>query len=53
MLATPLSVRDVVLDEAVWAATKGTFSATAVLLVGSILGVVGRVWQYSPYRSHS
>ena len=40
MLATPLSVRDVVLGEAVWAATKGTFSATAVLLVGSILGVV-------------
>lgn len=44
MLATPLSVQDIVLGEAVWAATKGTFSATAVLLVGTILGVVESSW---------
>jgi len=40
MLTTPLSTADVVVGEALWAATKSLFSAMAILLVASLLGVV-------------
>ncbi len=40
MLCTPLAVDDIVLGEAMWAATKGTMSAFAILVVMVILGVV-------------
>lgn len=40
MLSTPLSAADVVVGEAVWAATKSLFSAAAILLVASLMGVV-------------
>jgi len=40
MLATPLRVRDVVLGELLWAATKGLMSATAILAVATALGAV-------------
>ena len=41
MLATPIDVRDVVIGEAVWCATKSLISATAILIVASLLGAVG------------
>ncbi len=41
MLATPLTLRDVVIGEAMWAASKGLFSAGAILLVAAALGVAG------------
>lgn len=44
MLNTPLSVWDVLLGEAVWAATKATISAAAILLVAAMLGAVDG-WQ--------
>jgi lipooligosaccharide transport system permease protein len=40
MLATPLSVRDIVIGEAVWAATKGVLSATCILIVAMALGII-------------
>jgi lipooligosaccharide transport system permease protein len=40
MLATPLAVRDIVIGEAVWAATKGLFSGAAILIVAALLGAV-------------
>lgn len=40
MLAAPLDVNDVVLGEVVWAATKSVFSATAILIVATLLGAV-------------
>ncbi|NKC11363.1 MAG: nodulation protein NodJ [Gammaproteobacteria bacterium] len=40
MLATPLTIRDIVIGEAVWAATKGVFSATCILVVAAIMGIV-------------
>ncbi|MEJ2509891.1 MAG: ABC transporter permease [Gammaproteobacteria bacterium] len=40
MLTTPLSTADVVVGEALWAATKSLFSAAAILLVAAALGVV-------------
>lgn len=40
MLMTPLGVGDIVLGEAVWAASKSLLSAAAILLVASLLGVV-------------
>ncbi len=40
MLSTPLSVADIVIGEAIWAGSKSLFSATAILLVASLLGVV-------------
>lgn len=45
MLATPLTLDDILFAEAIWAATKGMISAGAILLVASLLGLVsdGRV----------
>ena len=40
MLCTPLAVDDIVLGEAMWAATKGMMSAVAILIVMAPLGVV-------------
>lgn len=40
MLATPLTLDDIVFAEAVWAATKGLISAGAILIVASLLGLV-------------
>jgi lipooligosaccharide transport system permease protein len=44
MLATPLSVRDVVIGETLWAATKSLFSGLAILLVAAPLGAVANWW---------
>lgn len=43
-LAAPLEVEDVVLGEIVWAATKGSLSGLAILLVAALLGLVAG-WQ--------
>ncbi len=40
MLGAPLTVDDVVLGEVAWGATKALMSATAILLVASLLGLV-------------
>ena len=40
MLATPLTLDDIVFAEAVWAATKGLISAITILIVASVLGLV-------------
>lgn len=40
MLATPLSVADVVVGEALWATTKCLISSVAILLVAAFLGAV-------------
>jgi lipooligosaccharide transport system permease protein len=40
MLATPLTLDDIVFAEAVWAATKGLISAITILIVASLLGLV-------------
>lgn len=40
MMATPLSLDDIVLAEALWGATKGLISAVAILLVASVLGLI-------------
>lgn len=40
MLFTPLSIEDVVLGEAAWAASKSMLSAAAILLVATVLGAV-------------
>lgn len=40
MLHTPLEVADIVLGETLWAATKSTLSAAAILLVAAALGAV-------------
>lgn len=44
MLATPLSVPDIVIGEAVWAASKGLISSVAILLVAALLGTVASGW---------
>ncbi len=44
MTNTPLEVRDVVLGEVAWAATKSVISASAILLVAGALGAVAG-WQ--------
>lgn len=41
MLATPLEVRDIVLGEVMWAATKSVMSSGAITLVALALGVAG------------
>lgn len=43
MLATPLSVADVVIGEAAWAATKSLISSTAIVLVAALLGAVSGI----------
>lgn len=40
MLATPLSVTDVVIGEAVWCATKSLISSVAILIVATLLGAI-------------
>lgn len=40
MLATPLDVDDIIAGEMLWCATKSTISATAILVVASLLGAV-------------
>jgi len=40
MLAAPLSVRDVLLGEVLWAGTMGAFFSLAVLVVVSLFGIV-------------
>ena len=40
MLATPLTLDDIVFAEAVWAATKGLISSAAILIVAGLLGLV-------------
>ncbi len=44
MLAAPLDVRDVVLGEVIWAASKGLISSTAILVIAVLLGAVDS-WQ--------
>lgn len=44
MLAAPLSLDDIVLGETLWAGTKSLISATAILLVAALLGLV-EGWQ--------
>lgn len=44
MLYTPLDVRDILLGEALWAASKSVLSATFILLVAAFLGAV-HDWQ--------
>lgn len=41
MLAAPLSVRDVMLGEVLWAGTKGAFFSLAVLIMISAFGIMG------------
>jgi lipooligosaccharide transport system permease protein len=40
-LFTPLGTEDIVMGEVIWAATRSVVSATAVLVVASIFGLVG------------
>lgn len=40
MLSAPLDVNDVVIGETLWAATKGLFNATAILIVAALLSLV-------------
>lgn len=42
MLATPLTVDDIVAGEMLWCATKSLLSGTAILVVATILGVVAK-----------
>lgn len=44
MLGAPLDVDDIVLGEAIWAASKSLVSATAILIVAGVLGLFGG-WQ--------
>lgn len=40
MLSTPLSLRDILVGEIVWAGTKGLFSAIAIVFIAILLGLV-------------
>ncbi len=44
MLATPLSVPDIVIGEIVWAATKSLLSSGAILVTAAFLGAVPSGW---------
>jgi len=44
MLAAPLDVRDIVLGETIWAASKSLLGASAILVVAAALGAVAS-WQ--------
>lgn len=44
MLATPLTLDDILAGELLWCATKAAFSAAAILAVAAVLGVTGG-WQ--------
>lgn len=41
MLAAPLTIRDILLAEVIWAGTKSAISVSAILLVASLMGLVG------------
>lgn len=40
MLGAPLNLDDIVLGEIIWAATKALFSASAILVVAAVLGLI-------------
>jgi len=40
MLTAPLSIRDIITAEIIWAGTKSAISVTAILLVASVMGLV-------------
>jgi len=44
ILATPVSLEDIVAGEILWGATKGLLSGTAMLLVMAIFGLVTSFW---------
>jgi lipooligosaccharide transport system permease protein len=44
MLATPISVGEVVFGEILWAATKSLISVSAILIVSTVLGLVESAW---------
>jgi lipooligosaccharide transport system permease protein len=44
ILATPVSLEDIVAGEILWGATKGFLSGTAMLLVMSLFGLVKSFW---------
>ena len=44
ILATPVSLEDIVAGEILWGATKGLLSGTAMLLVMSFFGLVTSIW---------
>ncbi|MEW6445604.1 MAG: ABC transporter permease [Pseudomonadota bacterium] len=47
MLATPLRIQDILLGEMLWCGAKAAFSASGILLVAALLGVVhgfGALW---------
>lgn len=43
-LMTPLSVKDIVLGEVTWGATKALVSAAPILLVAALLGLIANFW---------
>ncbi|MBI3561538.1 MAG: ABC transporter permease [Gammaproteobacteria bacterium] len=40
MMTTPLSLRDVVIGEIIWAGSKGLISTAAILLIATLMGLV-------------
>ena len=44
MIATPISVDEVVGGEIIWAATRATFTGTSVVIVLAALGLIGSWW---------
>ncbi len=44
IMVTPLELDDILAGEALWCATKGMFSTTAILLVAWLLGAVAGPW---------
>lgn len=47
MLASPLTIRDIVMGEMLWAATKGLFFSTLIGLVLAALGFVHSPWAFA------
>ena len=44
ILATPVSLEDIIAGEILWGATKGLLSGTAMLIVMALFGLVTSVW---------
>ena len=44
MLTAPLSIRDIIIAEVIWAGTKSAISVTAIVLVASVMGLVADTW---------
>jgi len=44
ILATPVTLTELMLGEMAWAATKGVFASICVIAVGAIWGGIGSVW---------